>query len=106
MTKTKIRRPRSLRLEHFAPEELEQLADAYDEMRARLQDLHALTRVRLPPANDKTERLAALRGLDERGHLTIRISDRGNLSVRVRLTTAVGETDVYAVLLRRPAARR
>jgi hypothetical protein len=105
MTKTKIRRPRSLRLDHFPPQELEQLADAYDEIRARLRELRALTKVRLPPANDRTERLAALRALDKRGQLTIRISEGGNLSVRARLAASVGEQEMYAVLIRRPAIR-
>ena len=105
MTKTKIRR-RRLRLDHFPPEELEQLADAYDEIRARLHELRTLTKVRLPPANDRTGRLAALRALDERGHLTIRISEGGNLSVRARLAASGGGQDMYAVLVRRPAIRR
>jgi hypothetical protein len=105
MTKRKIVKPRSTRIDDFAPEQLEQLVDAYDEISTKLRDLRALTRVRLRPANDATQRLAALRGLDARGHLTIRITDGGNLSVRALLATTVGEKDVYAVLIRRPAKR-
>ena len=106
MTKRTIGRSRSIKIDDFAPEQLDQLVDAYDEMRAKLYELRALTRVRLPPAKDRTERLAALRGLDGRGHLTIRISEGGNLSVRARLAATVGGQDTYAVLVRRPAVRR
>lgn len=102
MTPPAYKKTGSLGIHAFQPDQLDQLADIYDEIRARLGELRALTRARLPPESNKMARLVALRHLDATGKLTIRITAAGKLNVRVLLALKVGRRRVYATVVRRP----
>lgn len=99
-------KPRSLPIDEFPPEQREQLATAYNEIRSALHLMGELSKVRLPRLTDKAARLAELRRLDATGELYIRITYAGNLNVRALMAPGVAEPDTYAVLLRRPAMKR